>query len=153
MPAYDAGQELDLSIEHGLHWETPIFAGEDREYRKQYPYHMLSEHMRTHTHTQWSDNDYVKEYEPEPILRLNPEDAAELGIEEGDIVKATSAFGYVVMKSAINAGLPRGLVSSGRSWQSDAFIDGHFAALCSHDFNPMIANHAFNDCAVTIEKM
>lgn len=152
-PAYDAGQALDLSIEHGLHWESPTFAGEDRDYRKTYPYHMLSEHMRTHTHTQWSDCDYVKEYEPEPIVRLNPDDAAELGVAEGDILKLYNDCGFVVMKANINAGVPRGMVTSARSWQADDFIDGHFASLPSREYNPMVANHAFNDCAVAIEKM
>ena len=33
--------------------------------------------MRTHTHTQWWDCDYVREWESEPIVRLNPEDAVE----------------------------------------------------------------------------
>ena len=51
--AYESGKEVDEAIERGLHWETPTFVGEDREYRATYPYHLLSEHMRTHTHTQW----------------------------------------------------------------------------------------------------
>ena len=152
-PAYDAGQEIDLSIEHGLHWESPKFAGKDREYRETYPYHMLSEHMRTHTHTQWSDCAYVREWEPEPIVRLNPDDAAELGVSEGDVVKCSNDNGYVVMKAVINAGLPRGMVSSGRSWEQRDFIEGHFASLPSHEYNPMVANQAFNDVAVAIEKM
>ena len=57
-------------------------------YRQDHPFHLLSEHMRTRTHTQWWDcRSTSKEYEPEPIVRLNPEDAAELGIAEGDAVK------------------------------------------------------------------
>ena len=56
-------------------------------------------------------------------------------------------------EGAISAGLPRKMVSSGRSWQKDDFIDGHFANLSSKDYNPMIANQAFNDVAVAIEKL
>lgn len=153
VPAYSSGKPIDESIEHGLHWETPTFAGADREYRKQYPYHLLSEHMRTHTHTQWWDCDYVREWEPEPVVRLNPEDAAELGIVEGDAVKLTNDQGFVVMKAAINSGLPRGLITSARSWQADDFIDGHYASLPSREYNQVCANQAFNDVAVAIEKM
>lgn len=148
-----ATTEFDIDKERGLHWETPLFVGEDREYRKKYPYHVLSEHMRTHTHTQWWECGYMKEYEREPIVRINPEDAAELGIVEGDTVRLSNDNGFVVMKAAISSGLPRKMVSSGRSWQKDDFIDGHFANLCSKDCNPMIANQAFNDVAVMIEKM
>ena len=153
VPAYVSGKEIDESIEHGLHWETPTFAGEDRNYRKQYPFHLLSEHMRTHTHTQWWDCDYVREWESEPIVRLNPEDAVELGIAEGDTVKLYNDQGFVVMKAAINGGLPRGMVSSARSWQKDDFIDGHYASLPSREYNQVCANQAFNDVAVAIEKM
>ena len=109
--------------------------------------------MRTHTHTQWWDCEYVKEYEPEPIVRLNPDDAAELGIVEGDVVKLSNDQGFVVMKAAINAGLPRRMVSSARSWQIDDFIDGHYASLSSREYNQVCANQAFNDVAVAIEKM
>lgn len=151
--AYNAGQEIDESIERGLHWETPTFAGADREYRQTYPYHLLSEHMRTHTHTQWWDCEYVKEYEPEPIVRLNPDDAKELGLVEGDTAKLYNDQGFVVMKVAINAGLPHGMISSARSWQKDDFIDGHFASLPSREYNQVCANQAFNDVAVAIEKI
>lgn len=152
-PAYVSGKEIDESIERGLHWETPTFAGADREYRQAHPYHLLSEHMRTHTHTQWWDCEYVKEYEPEPIVRLNPDDAAELGLSEGDTAKLFNDQGFVVMKVAINAGLPRGMISSARSWQKDDFIDGHFASLPSREYNQVCANQAFNDVAVSIAKM
>ena len=41
--AYVSSKEVDESIERGLHWETPTFAGEDRAYRETYPFHLLSE--------------------------------------------------------------------------------------------------------------
>lgn len=86
-------------------------------------------------------------------MRLNPEDAAELGIAEGDTVKLSNDQGFVVMKAAINAGLPRKLITSARSWQKDDFIDGHYASLPSREYNQVCANQAFNDVAVMIEKM
>lgn len=153
VPNNVATTDFDITLERGLHWETPVFIGEDREYRQKYPYSVLSEHMRTHTHTQWWECGYVREFERGPVVRINPDDAAELGVSEGDTVKLSNDFGYVVMKVAISAGLPRKMVSSGRSWQKDDFIDGHFASLSSKDYNPMIANQAFNDVAVMIEKM
>ena len=146
-------EDYDVATERVLHWETPTFIGEDREYRQEYPYSLLSEHMRTHTHTQWWECGYVREIEKEPVVKINPDDAAELGISEGDTVKLSNSFGYVVMKAAISAGLPRKMISSGRSWQQDDFIEGHFAALSSKDYSPLIANQAFNDVAVQIEKM
>lgn len=149
---YDCEREWDESIEHGLHFETPYFAGHDRDYRKEYPFHLISEHMRTHTHTQWCENPLVKEYEPEPVLRMNPQDAESLGIADGDLARCYNDQGTVTMKVALSAALRPGTVSSGRSWQADDFVDGHYASLPNHQYNPCIANQAFNDVAVQIEK-
>lgn len=153
IPAYNVGQAIDEAKERTLYWEPATYAGQESPARATYPFHLLSEHMRTRTHTQWWECGYVKEYEPEPVVRINPEDAAELGIVENDTVKLYNDFGFVVMKAVLNAGLPRKTVSSARSFQAGEFIDGHFASLPSNEFNQVIANQAFNDVAVAIEKM
>lgn len=152
VPAYNIGQDIDMSKELTLYWEPAKYAGENSESRKKYPYHMLSEHMRTRTHTQWWEVGYMDEYEPDPIVRINPDDAKELGLAEGDEVRLYNDLGSVTMKCVVNAGLPRGTVSSGRSFQAGEFIDGHFASLPSNEFNQVCANQAFNDVAVAIEK-
>lgn len=149
---YDIGQEIDPSKELHLYWEEPRYAGEHSEARKQYPFHQFSDHMRTRTHSQWFDVENLKEFEPEPVLRINPEDAAELGLAEGDMARVYNDLGYVVMKVNVNAGLPRKMVSSPRSYQAWEFVDGHFTSLCSTEFNQIAANMCFNDVAVAIEK-
>lgn len=152
MQEYAIGQEIDPSKETKLYWEEPKHAGQNSEYRKTYPYHLLSDHMRTRTHSQWFDCEYMKEYEPEPILRINPDDAAELGLADGDTARIYNDFGFVVMKVSIYPGLPPKMVSSPRSFQAGEFIDGHFGSLCSTEYNQVSANMAFNDVAVAIEK-
>lgn len=153
VPWYGAGQELDLAKERTLYWEPSKYADPSSESRVGgYPFFTFSQHMRTRTHTQWWDTGYVKEFDPEPIVRLNPEDAAEYGIAEGDAVRLSNANGSVVMKAALNNGLPRKTLSSGRSFQSFEFIEGHFASLSSSENNQMIPNSIVNDVAVTIEK-
>lgn len=149
---YDIGQEVNAEIERHLHWEENVWMGEHTEYRAQHPFQMFSEHMRTHTHSQWSDCAYVKEYEPEPVVKLNPEDAAELGVTDGDVVRCYNTFGSVTMKAVISAAVPRKMAASGRSWNREDFIDGHFASLPSNDYNQCVANMCYNDCAVIIEK-
>lgn len=150
--SYPYSEKVDESLEHVPQFVEGTFMGEGTEHRKEYPFHVIGEKMRTHTHTQWSDCDFVKEFEPEPIVRINPDDAAELGIKEGDAVKLSNEFGYVVMKCVFNPGLRPKTVSSGRSWNAEDFIDGHFANICSIGFNQVCANQAFNDCSVKIEK-
>ena len=151
-PAYFNGQEIDMSKERSLYWEECTFIGEHSDYRAEHPYQMFSEHMRTHTHSQWSDCGFVKDFEPEPMVRLNPDDAAAIGVQEGDLVHCYNTFGEVTMKCTISAGLRPGMASAGRSWNSEDFVAGHFASLPSSDYNQMTANQCYNDCAVKIEK-
>lgn len=149
---YNVGQEVDESLEHVPQFVEATYMGESTDHRAKFPFHLMSEKMRTHTHSQWAECDFVKEFEPEPIVRINPEDAAELGIEEGDYAKLYNDLGYVVMRVAINAGLPRKTVTSGRSWNDEDFVDGHYSSLSHIAFNQVCANQTFNDVAVSIEK-
>ena len=97
--------------------------------------------------------DYLKEYEPEPCVKMNPDDAAAKGIKDGDTVRMFNGRGTVIMKAHINAGLPRGMVAAPRAFQAEEFIDGHYASLPTNEFNQVVANLAFNDVAVDIEKL
>ncbi|WP_172623451.1 molybdopterin-containing oxidoreductase family protein [Arabiibacter massiliensis] len=152
MPAYNVGQEIDFSKEICLYWEPTLEADKASAVRAKYPFHCISEHMRTRTHSQWYDVGYLKEYDPEPIVRMNPADAEELGILEGDRVKLFNDRGSVVMRATLSSGYPRGIVGSPRSYRETEFIEGHFAALSTNQYNQVCANQAFNDVAVAIEK-
>lgn len=146
------GYEVDLSKERAPHWELPFEADANCEVRATYPFHCLSDHMRTRTHTQWWDVDLLDEVETTPVVKMNPEDAAELDIVEGDKVKLFNDRGYVVLNAVVNAGLPRKTISVPRGFQQSEFIDGHIASLPVMKFNQACANQPFNDVAVAIEK-
>jgi molybdopterin-containing oxidoreductase family molybdopterin binding subunit len=153
VPAYNIGQTIDESKERTfLYWEPALEADVNSPVRASYPFSVLSDHMRTRTHTQWFDVGYMDDYEPDPIVRMSPGDASGLGIREGDIVKLSNSRGTVTMKAAINNGLPKGMVSCPRSFQVDEFIAGHFADISFNAYNQCAANQAFNDVAVSIEK-
>ncbi len=151
-PAYNVGQEIDFGKETVLYWEPTLEADKNSPVREKFPFHCISEHMRTRTHSQWYDVDYLREYDPEPIVRLNPEDASELGIADGDTVRMYNDRGSVVMKATISSGYPRGVVGSPRSYHAKEFIEGHFASLSTNQYNQVCANQVFNDVAVAIEK-
>lgn len=152
-PAYEIGQRIDYDKERAPYWEPALEADVNSAARKTYPYYLLSEHMRTRTHSQWWDVDYLKEYEPEPCVKMNPHDAADKGIQDGDTVRVFNGRGEVTMKAYTNGGLPRGMVSAPRAWQAEEFISGHYASLPTNEFNQVVANFAFNDVAVDIEKV
>lgn len=154
VPDYDVGQAIDFSKEQStLYWEPALEADVSSPVRDKFPFSVLSEHMRTRTHSQWWDVDYMDDYEADPVVRINPEDASEYGIAEGDHVRLYNDRGFVVMKATINAGLPRKFLASPRSFQVEEFIDGHFANISFNAFSQICANQAFNDVAVAIEKV
>lgn len=152
VPDYNVGQELPAETELLPQFIEGAFMGEHTDYRKEHPFHVMSERMRTRTHSQWSDCDYVREYEPEPAGKFNPDDCAELGLAEGGYARLSNTFGEVVVKVHVNAGVPPKTVVVGRSWNQEDFKAGHFNSLCSADYNPYIANQAFNDAACKVEK-
>ncbi|MEG0775989.1 MAG: molybdopterin-dependent oxidoreductase [Raoultibacter sp.] len=153
-PSYNVGQAIDKEKERTfLYWEPALEADLNSPVRKAYPFSVCSDHLRTRTHVQWWDVGYMKEYEPYPIVRINPDDAAELKIAEGDTVKLSNERGFVTMIATINAGQQKKTVSCPRSFQEGEFIDGHFAELSFNDYNQCCANQAYNDVAVAIEKV
>lgn len=153
VPAYNIGQPIDFSREVEPYWEPALEADVNSEARKTYPFNLLSEHMRTRTHSQWWDVGLLKEFEPEPVIKMNPADAEAKGIVEGDEVRVFNGRGSVVMKAVINAGLPQGMVAAPRAFQAEEFVEGHFASLPTNEFNQAVANMSFNDVAVDIEKL
>ncbi len=150
---YDLGQEYPMEKERSPYWEPSPEIEPGCEQRAKFPFHMFSEHMRTHTHSQWWDCDYLKEFEAEPVVKISPEDAASKGIVAGDLVRIFNDRGYVVMKAVINAGLPKGMLGVPRAWDGPQFVEGHMNSLLRLDYIYAVANQAFNDVAVDIEKM
>ena len=154
VPSYNVGQEIDESKDKTfLYWEPALEADVNSPARAKHPFSVCSDHLRTRTHVQWWDVEYMKEFEPYPIVRLNPEDAKGLGIEEGDTVKLSNDRGFVTMIATLNAGQRPNTVSCPRSFQAGEFIDGHFSDLSFNDYNQCCANQAYNDVAVAIEKI
>lgn len=149
---YDIGQEYPMEKEVEPYWEPSPEASETAEIRKKYPFHLISEHMRTRTHSQWWENDYVKEFEAEPVIKIAPSDAEKYGIEAGDTVRIFNDRGYVVMKAVINPGLRPGTLSTPHSWEGREFIDGHLQSLLTKENIYATPNQVFNEVAVEIEK-
>ena len=153
-PEYNWGQATDDSHEHTPYWEYPREVAPGTELRKKYPFSLLSDHSRFHTHSQWWEVDMIVELAGgTPILRMNPDDAKEYGIAEGDIVKIFNDRGFCTMKVTMNPGLQRGMLSAPKGWEKRQYIDGHFSSLTSAAVANWCTNAAFNDVLVGIEKV
>lgn len=153
-PDYMMGQEMDLNKEKfALYWEPAREADLSNPLREQFPFTICCEHMRTRAHTQWYDVDYLKEYERQPVCRINPEDAAEYGIEEGDTVRLYNDRGSVTLLATINPGQQRRALHCPRSFLTREHIDGDLARTTFNDYNQACRNQSYFDCAVAIEKL
>ena len=153
-PDYMMGQDLDIEKEKfSLFWEPAREADLDNPIREKYPFTICCEHMRTRTHTQWYDVDYMKEFERQPCCRINPEDAAELGIKEGDTIRLYNDRGSVTLLATINPGEQRTVLHCPRSFLTREHIDGDLARTTFNDYNQACRNQSYFDCAVAIEKL
>jgi len=146
-------KKWDISKERLPYWEPPHEAWQENPLYKKYPFRLISDHVKFRTHTQWWDVPVLHELDPEPLLKINPDDAAKCGIKTGDKVKVYNDRGYVVLKAEISAGCQKGILTAPKGWEKQQFIDGHFANLSSRVMNPICANSAFNDLLVAIKKV
>ncbi|MBR2791001.1 MAG: molybdopterin-dependent oxidoreductase [Eggerthellaceae bacterium] len=119
---------------------------------KKYPFHVLSEHDRFRTHSQWFDTQTLLELEPECTAKMNHLDADKLGLKDGDYIKLYNDRGFVVLRLVINNGIRPGMVYAQKGWQEGEYVAGHFSALTSHKISPYVSNFAFNEVQVAIEK-
>lgn len=150
-PQFDA--TIDASKEHTVYWEPAQEVDINSAIREKYPYQAMNEHMKTRTHSQYFGIGQIQEYYPEPLARINPEDAEELGVQEGDYVRLYNDRGEVTLMVAISAGYPRKIVGVPRGFQGKEFKDGHFCNIANDTYNQVVANQPFNDQAVAIEKV
>ena len=64
-----------------------------------YPFQMVSCHARWSIHSQWRDNPMMLRLQRgEPCMLLNPRDAAELGVEDGDFAEFFNDYGRIFMR-------------------------------------------------------
>lgn len=150
---WNNGQEIDKSKETLVYWEPPHEAWYENELAKKYPFQMMSEHSKFRTHSQWWEVPALLEIDVEPLLKINPNDAVEYGVEEGDRVKVYNDRGSVVMTATLNPGVMPGVLVAPKGWEKSQFIEGHFSSLSSKEMNQVCNNQPFNDALVTIEKI
>ncbi|MEC4184648.1 molybdopterin-dependent oxidoreductase [Adlercreutzia sp. R21] len=153
VPAYDTGQSIDESLEHLPSYVPAFEADVKSEVRERYPYVLITENMRTRTHTEWWDVKYLSEYERQPVLRVNPNTAKKLGIQDGDKVKIFNDRGYLVLLAITCPGVPEDVVTMPGKWQRHEYIDGSLNDLTTERFNQVCENMLFYDVAVDIEKL
>lgn len=142
----------DLDKEYLPYWEPPREAWAGSELREKYPFHILTEKSKYRTHTIWGNVEVMGELDPEPFVNINPADAEELGIADGDQVRVSNDRGSMVLVAHLFANVPPKTLSMTKGWQKGQFIEGHYSDLTSDEMSPFCANQPFFDVVVKIEK-
>jgi len=103
---------------------------------EKYPLSYLSTHTKYGNHSLLANIAWLRELDPEPLLEMNPVDAEERGIKDGDMVVALSDRGKVKLKAKIHQGIRPGVVNINEGWWHHHFAEGTFQALTHATINP-----------------
>jgi len=158
-PYINYGQSYEVDKHRLPFWEPPAEAWpvtvgefEANPLAEKYPLIYTTERNKMKCHTQFGHAPWLLELYNEPILRINPADAAARGIAEGDYVRAYNDRGVAVFKAVLNPGCRPGVVVAPKGWEEDQFVEGHYSNLTSRKFNPFTPNNCFFDALIQIEK-
>ena len=151
-PRVDYGQTYDADAERLPRWFPPTEAWHENPLMKQYPLVFMSERARARYHTQNFESDWINEIEPEPILRMNPDDAMTRSIKENDYVYVENTRGHAVARARLSSGVRPGLVIYPKGWQMYQFKSGCWGALHNSEFDPVGCNSSYFDsvCEVSL---
>lgn len=151
-PKWYDGQEFDPVPQQQLTWTPPAEAWYENELYGKYPFNCISQRSRYRTHTQWWDVKLLHELECEPYLKINPQDAAEYGIEDNDYVRIFNDRGSFTCRAQYHTGIQPGTLYVPRGWQEHQMKGGHHSSLSHHMLEPWVINETFYDVLVGIEK-
>lgn len=97
---------------------------------EKYPLAFITANNRYFVHTMFANEPSVlKAYKREPHVSINPKDAEERGIVDGDIVVISNERGSCKLKAMITASVPTGVVQLPHGWWPKQFMEGHLANL------------------------
>ncbi len=144
-PNSDQGQEVDLERERLPRFFPPTEAWPDNPLYATYPFVLMSERPRFRVHGQWFNNAYLRELDPYPTVKINPQDAAAKGINNGDLVECFNDRGIAVATASLNDAIRPGTLVYPKSWQMNQHVAGGWSELSSSSFEPVAVNQSYMD--------
>lgn len=150
-PRNNFGQKI-ADYERLPHYEHANEAYAENPLCDKYPLFGCSEHNKYHVHSQLAYTPVIRELEPEPLLKVNANDAKERGIAQGDYVRVFNDHGSAVLKARVTEGIKPGVVSIPHGFQADQFVEGHTQDLTNVFMNDFCSNSAFYDFLCEVEK-
>lgn len=148
---FEMGQDYDREREHLPHYFEPTEAYEGSPaWEAGYRLILLSERPRFRVHSMFSDNAYLRELDPEPTVKINPQDAEERGLLDGEYVEVYNDRGHCVAKLVYNQGIRPGCLVYPKSWQMYQHKAGCWSELLTSAYDPVGVNESYFDNLVEI---
>ncbi len=144
-PRMDHGQKVDLEFERVPRFKPPLEAWPEFDIYKTYPLILMSERPRFRVHSSWWNVPWLRELEPEPIIKINPEDAKARGIENGSYLEAYNDRGTAVGKAVYSTAIRKGTLVYPKGWQAHQHKSGSWSELVSYAYDPFGVNANFMD--------
>ncbi|WP_165055448.1 MULTISPECIES: molybdopterin-dependent oxidoreductase [unclassified Adlercreutzia] len=142
--------EEDIALEHLPHWFPPLHAWHENEEHAKYPLVCMSERARFRVHSQWHSVPALNELDPEPIVRINPADAQERGIEDRTYVECYNDLGHVVARAHYSDAIRPGTLVYPKGWHASQFKAGNWSEIIPNDFDVFGAATSFMDTVCEI---
>jgi len=117
---------------------------------EEYPLILTTERSLFHYHTGTMSRKVqgLNKFRSEELVEINPEDAENLGIDDGDLVKITSRRGTITARAKVTEVSPRGIVS-----MTFHFAESPTNAITSMYLDPVAKIPELKVSAVRIEKV
>lgn len=145
IPILPMGQTYDPADYHLPTWREPHEAWPTNPLHETYPFVLLSERSKYRVHSQWYNNAWLRELDPEPIVKINPLDAQERGIEDGAYVECFNDRGHAVAKAVYSEAIRRGTLIYPKNWQAFQHKAGCWSEMTPSYYDPINVNQSFMD--------
>ncbi|SMB91286.1 prokaryotic molybdopterin-containing oxidoreductase family, molybdopterin binding subunit [Thermanaeromonas toyohensis ToBE] len=137
------GEELPV-------FKWPLEAGPDSPQAAKYPLILITRHEKFRIHSQYENQPWLREINPEPFVDLNPQEARKRGIGDGDLVEVFNDRGHVTLRCRYNEAIPPGVAHIQQGWWF--YRDGHHQELTHARYKENTLNYSFFDVRVEVKK-
>ena len=117
----------------------------------EHPFRLVTAPAHGYLNTSFTETPTSRKSEARPSLRLHPDDAAALGLEEGDLARVGNRRDSIRLHARLGNGMQPGVVVIESIWPNGAFVDGlGVNALVSAERGYPAGGAVYHDTAVWI---
>jgi anaerobic selenocysteine-containing dehydrogenase len=118
---------------------------------EEHPFRLATSPSRGFLNSSFTETRTSRAREQRPTVMIHPEDAARLGVGDGDVVRLGNRRGDTRLHVKVFPGLRRGVLISEGVWPSEAFLDGRgINCLTGDDIVAPFGGAAFHDNRVWV---